>query len=334
MDDWRARARSALDAKTMPRGALGQLEALAETLADVHGTLAPDLARVRCAIFVADHGVAREGVSAYPREVTAAMLANFAAGGAALNVLARALEVEVEVVDVGVDAGAVPAGVVDARIGAGTSNLLYGPAMSSSQCQLALAAGAAAVARAGGCGALGIGEMGIGNTTAASALLAAVSCHRPEDCVGAGTGVAGAALARKRAVVAQAVARCGALTDPARLLAELGGFEIAAMCGAMIAAAERRIPIVVDGFVATVAALIAVRLAPETRRVLLFAHRSAERAHGLALEALAARPLLDLDLRLGEGSGAVLAMPLLRAAAAILAEMATFESACVPERKP
>ncbi len=329
----RAAAQALLARKTMPTGALGRLEWLAAELAAIHGTPRPDLTRVRAILFAADHGVSHAGVSAYPRAVTAAMLGNFARGGAAASVLANTLDVELEVIDVGVDSNAPPpAGIVDARIARGSADLRSTAALGIEQGRLAQVVGKAAVHRAGAVGAIVLGEMGIGNTTSASALLAALTGADAAACTGPGTGVSGAALAAKRAVVAQAVARVAQTADPEHLLAELGGYEIAAIVGAMHAAADRRIPVLIDGFIVGVAALVAARMRPATREVMLFAHRSAEPAHRHVLDALGAEPLLDLGLRLGEGSGALLAVPLLRAAAAILTGMASFDDAGVPDR--
>lgn len=327
-------ARAELARKTMPAGALGRLGELAVEIATRQRTLAPRIGRARLVVFAADHGIAKAGVSAYPPAVTREMLRNFAAGGAAACVLARAHDVELEVVDVGVDvdADAVPPGIVVAKTRRGTGRIDQEPAMSPAERDAAFAAGVAAVARAGAIDVLAVGEMGIGNTTAAAALLAALTGAPPERCVGRGTGVDDDGLARKRRAVADSLARIRGLDDPSRLLAELGGLEIAAMTGAIVAAAAGTRLVAIDGFIATVAALVAVRMDPDVPGHLVFAHRSAEAGHALALDALAAEPLLDLGLRLGEGSGAIVAIPLLRAAAAVMREMATFASAGVPDR--
>lgn len=333
--NWRAAAAAAMARKTMPTGALGRLQALAIDLAARQRTLSPRVERTRVIVYAADHGVSLDGVSAYPRAVTAQMLRNFSEGGAAVCVLARTLGVELEVVDVGVDRDPEPLpGVVQASVMRGSHNLRVQAAMSPAQCAAALAVGQAALRRADGVDALGLGEMGIGNTTAASALLAALTGARPADCVGPGTGLTGAALAHKQAVVEQALARLTPGSDALAMLAELGGLEIAALVGCILEAAKTGIAVVIDGFIVTVAALVATRIDPACAEALIYAHRSAEPAHQLALEALGAEPLLDLGMRLGEGTGAVLAMPLLRAAAAILREMATFESAAVADRAP
>lgn len=320
--------------KTMPTGALGQLGQLAIRIATVQGTLKPRIDRVHLLLFAADHGITEAGVSAYPRAVTREMLRTFASGGAAATVLARSVGAEVEVIDVGVDIdpAAVPAGIHVAKTRRGTARFDRSPAMSAADRDAAFAAGVAAVARAGQVDAIAIGEMGIGNTTAAAALLAALTGAAVERCVGRGTGVDDAGLARKREAVSAALGRIGELRDPASLLAELGGFEIAAMVGAIIAASAGDRLVIVDGFIASVAALIAVRLDGGVASRLVHAHHSAEAGHTLCLDALGVEPLLDLGLRLGEGTGALLAVPLLRAAAALMGEMATFESAGVPDK--
>lgn len=295
-------------------------------------TLAPVVDPARVLVFAGDHGVTEEGVSAYPREVTAQMMANFAGGGAAVTVLARSVGASVEVVDVGVAAPLPAYGHVDAKVRDGTRNFTRTAAMTPDETSAAVAAGRAAVQRAAddGCRLIALGEMGIGNTTAAAAVLAALLGLTAERLVGRGTGVDDAGLARKRDAVQRALALHGdivAAGDPMAILATLGGLEIAALTGATLEATARGLPVVVDGFITTAAVLTAVRCDAGVHASLLFAHRSAEAGHAVALEALDARPLLDLELRLGEGTGAVLAIPLLRAACAVLREMATFDSA-------
>ncbi|MEM6648474.1 MAG: nicotinate-nucleotide--dimethylbenzimidazole phosphoribosyltransferase, partial [Bacteroidota bacterium] len=307
-------------------------------------TYSPRLDRARCVVFVADHGVAEEGVSAYPKAVTAEMVRNFVRGGAAVTALGRAVGAEVEVVDVGTDADldeteGGSARLIHAKVRRGSRNLLHDPAMTEDELRAASEAGRYAVRRAhaDGVQALALGEMGIGNTTSASALLAALTGCSVDEAVGRGTGVSDERIAHKRAVVAQALARHRATGDSSThgTLASLGGLEIAALVGAMLEAAARRMFIVVDGFIVTVAALVAVRLGQETKQpvapVLFFAHEGAERGHKHALQACAeagcdARPLLQLDLRLGEASGAALALPLLRCACALF-DMASFAEA-------
>ena len=328
-----ARARAALDAKTKPPGSLGRLEGLAARLALVQGTLAPEVDPARAIVFAADHGVADEGVSAYPKAVTAEMARNFAAGGAAVSVVARANGIEVRTVDVGVDADlSGVAGLVHEKVRRGTASLARGPAMAHEDVDAALGVGRRAVVDAAeaGCRTVCLGEMGIGNTTSAAILTAALAGSGAEAATGAGTGVVGEALAAKRALVARALERAAPLADdPAELLREVGGLEIVALVGAMTEAPAHRIAVLVDGFIATAAALAAVRLKPALAESLFFAHRSAEPGHDLALAALGAEPILDLGMRLGEGSGAVLALPILRGAAAVLRDMATFEGAGV-----
>ncbi len=339
-DDGEARTRvdAAWAAKTMPAGALGRLQALGTRLALSTGRLPPRIARCAAVVFAADHGLAAEGVSAYPREVTVQMVRNFAEGGAAIAVLCRANDVALTVVDAGTRTpqapGFAPRGArfVDARIAAGTANALHAPAMTRAQALEAIARGAA-IARGLEADAVALGEMGIGNS-ASAALLAARLVPAPIDAVvGRGTGLDDAGLARKRDVLARCLAARPDATSPLAALAAFGGFELAMIVGAALDCAARRVPVVVDGFIATAAVLVAARLEPAVLDHCTFAHRSAEPGHARVLEALGAEPLLDLGLRLGEGSGAVLAMPLLRAAARLLDEMATFASAGVSGRR-
>ena len=320
---------AALDGKTKPPGALGRIEALAAQLARLQRTLAPRVESCRLVIFAADHGIAAEGVSAYPQAVTRQMVANFLAGGAAACVFARSLGVPVTVVDAGVAGGplALP-GLTDARLGEGTANSAEGPAMTPEQAAAALARGRA-FGRDTRTDALALGEMGIANTTAAALVLGKLLGRDPAALAGRGTGLSDAGLARKRAVIARAAARRPARLPPEAALADYGGFEIGMMAGAMLGAAEAGRAVLVDGFPATAAAALALALDPAVRGALVFAHRSAEAGHAEVLAGLGAEPLLDLGLRLGEGTGALLAFPLLRAAAAMLREMASFESAGV-----
>jgi nicotinate-nucleotide--dimethylbenzimidazole phosphoribosyltransferase len=327
-----ADARRAIDDKTKPPGSLGALEAWAVQLAGIQGTLTPRITRARVLVFGADHGVAAEGVSAYPPQVTGEMMRNFSRGGAAINVLTRANDLEIEVIDVGVDADlAQLPGITHAAVRRGSANLLRTAAMTDAECEAAVAVGRSAVQRAAGDGvqAIGLGEMGIGNTTAAAAVLSALTGAAPAVTVGRGTGVDDARLAHKRDVVTRALARHATRTTPMGILAALGGLELAAIAGAALEAPRHGIAVVADGFISTVATLAAVRRDPSIRGHLFFAHRSAEAGHAVALDALDARPMLDLGLRLGEGTGAALALPLLRAAAAVMAEMATFAGAGV-----
>ncbi|RAW06791.1 nicotinate-nucleotide--dimethylbenzimidazole phosphoribosyltransferase [Halomonas elongata] len=327
-----ARAARYLDTLTKPPGSLGRLEALAVSLAGITGEDFPTVTPPGVVVFAADHGVAAEGVSAFPPSVTAQMVANFVTGGAAINVFARRLGARLEVVDVGVAGELPPAGIVHDKVRRATGNLRREDAMSRDEAEAAIAVGRRATERAlaADCRCLIVGEMGIANTTASSAMLAVLSGVPVADLVGEGTGVTQAALVHKRDVIEAAlVARAADPDDPLDVLAKLGGLEIAAMVGAYLEAAAKRMPALVDGFIATVAALVACRLEPRVRSCLIFGHRSREPGHAHALAALSADPLLDLDLCLGEGSGAALAFPLLEAATAMLAEMATFEGAGV-----
>ena len=323
--------RRAIDGKTKPPGSLGELEALAARIARIQGALAPRLRRCRLLLFAGDHGVAAEGVSAYPQEVTRQMVTNFLAGGAAANVLARANDVELSVVDAGIAGPPLDApGLLARRTAAGTRNLAREPAMTREQYEASLRAGVevGADAAAEGEGAA-FGEMGIANTSSAT-LIAHKLTGAPLDVLtGRGTGLDDDGLAHKRRVLARAAARTPERLDPHAALTEYGGFEIVMMAGAMIGAARAGAVVIVDGFIATAAALAAERMAPSLRDYLVFAHRSAEPGHQAMLDDLGARPLLDLGLRLGEGTGALLAWPLLRSAAAMLSDMASFESAGV-----
>jgi nicotinate-nucleotide--dimethylbenzimidazole phosphoribosyltransferase len=316
---------------TKPPGSLGRLEEVAVRLAALQGTQAPRVDPVRVVVFAADHGVTAEGISAFPAEVTLAMVQNFAAGGAAINALARAAGAELEVVDAGVaqDPGRL-GGVISQRVGPGTANFVEGPAMNTDQCVAALDVGRAAVDRARGAGTrlFVAGEMGIGNTTSATALASALLRLDPVELAGPGTGLDEAGVSHKVAVIRRALAlHAEAAEDPLEALRCLGGFEIAAIAGAYIAAAHDGIPAVVDGFIATAAALVAVRANPAVADWLFLGHVSAEPGHQRLVAALDDTPLLDLGLRLGEGSGAATAVPLLRSAAAIHREMATFAEA-------
>ncbi len=323
-----------IDSKTKPPGALGQLERLALQVGQVQQSLTPGLEQPHLLVFAGDHGAAKAGVSAYPQDVTWQMVENFLAGGAAINVFARHNGLVLQVIDAGVahDFGKRD-GLVDAKIAPGTRNYLDEAAMTAAERDAALAKGAEIARRlaGGGCKVLGFGEMGIGNTASASLLTHCLTGAPLADCTGRGTGLDDAGLARKRALLARAVARAAlpANADAPAVLAEFGGFEIAMMAGAMLAAAERGVLLLIDGFIVTSALLVAARIAPDIRDYCIFCHRSAEPGHRAQLHDLRAEPLLDLGLRLGEGTGAALAWPLVRAAAAFLNEMASFESAGV-----
>lgn len=331
----RAAAHARLDTLTKPKGSLGVLEALAAQLCAAQATLAPDADRAAILVFAADHGIAAEGVSAYPQAVTAQMVANFLAGGAAINVLARELDCELRIVDVGVDAELAPQpALVRAKVARGTNNIVHSAAMSAQQCSAAVAAGAAAARAAlvAGARVVVLGEMGIGNTAVAALLMHRLTGIPLVDCVGHGTGVDADGLRRKIEALSRANARAPTAANARSLLEELGGLEFAAMMGAALATAEQRSIVLVDGFSATVAVALGARVAPHLLDYCVFGHVSAERAHRRLLEHLGARPLLDLGLRLGEASGAALALPLLRASAALLRQMATFATAGVSTR--
>jgi nicotinate-nucleotide--dimethylbenzimidazole phosphoribosyltransferase len=329
------RLRHKLDNKTKPVGSLGRIEALAAQIGQILGTESPVIADPQLVVFAADHGLAARGVSAYPGDVTWQMVHNFLAGGAAVSVLARQHGLALTVVDCGVRHDFEPhPQLIVRKVAKGTADALEGPAMTAAQCEQAIANGRELVAALPG-NALLLGEMGIGNTSAAALLLARLTDSPLTDCVGAGTGLDEAGIARKREVLAQVLARHADARQPLQALAAFGGFEIATMVGAILQAAQERRVIVVDGFIASSAVLVAARLAPPVLQRCVFSHRSGECGHGLLLRHLGARPdtparaLLDLGLRLGEGSGAALAWPLLVSACALLREMASFESAGV-----
>lgn len=321
---------------TKPAGSLGRLESVAVQLAGLQGQVKPTLAQVWIAIFAGDHGVVAEGVSAFPQEVTGQMLLNFVSGGAAISVLARQLGAQLEVVDLGtVNPSLNLPGVRHLNIGAGTANFAQGAAMTQAQGELALQAGRDSLLRAKAAGAqlfIG-GEMGIGNTTAASALACALLDCPVAHLTGPGTGLNAQGVSHKAQVIERALALHAAQRgDALQTLFNLGGFEIAALVGAYLAAAQEGVAVLVDGFICTVAALVAVRLNPACREWLLFGHRGAEPGHRHVLETLQAEPLLELGLRLGEGSGAALAVPLLRLACDLHGQMATFAEAAVADR--
>jgi nicotinate-nucleotide--dimethylbenzimidazole phosphoribosyltransferase len=319
---------------TKPRGSLGVLETVAVRLAGLQRTNRPQASRAAIVLFAGDHGVAAQGVSAYPSAVTVEMLKNFAAGGAAISVLARELGAPLTVVDAGTMGEAPIAGVTVDKPRRGTRDFSAEPALTAEEVAFALAAGKRAVMRATAQGAdiLLFGDMGIGNTTSAAAVAAALLGRAPAELVGAGTGLDAAGVAHKADVIARAFARHGLPRPGAsaeEVLSAVGGLEIAALAGATVAAAQAGIPVLVDGFIVTVAALAAVRLNPSSRAWLFFSHRSAEKGHGIVLDALEADAILDLGLRLGEGSGAAIALSVIRLALSLHNGMATFEEAHV-----
>ncbi|WP_426123857.1 nicotinate-nucleotide--dimethylbenzimidazole phosphoribosyltransferase [Pseudomonas sp. PSPC2-3] len=321
---------------TKPAGSLGRLEALAVQLAGLQGRVKPAMEQVWIAIFAGDHGVVAEGVSAYPQAVTGQMLHNFVAGGAAISVLAQQLAAQLEVIDLGTVTPSLNLpGVRHLNIAAGTANFVNGPAMTEAQGRLALQAGRDSARRALASGAqlfIG-GEMGIGNTTAASALACALLDCPVSDLTGPGTGLDARGVSHKVIVIERALAVHAAQRgDALHTLFNLGGLEIAALVGAYLACAQDGIVVLVDGFICSVAALVATRLNPACREWLVFGHRGAEPGHRHVLHCLDAQPLLELGLRLGEGSGAALAVPLLRLACALHGQMATFAEAAVADR--
>ncbi|MBV2360717.1 nicotinate-nucleotide--dimethylbenzimidazole phosphoribosyltransferase [Thalassococcus sp. CAU 1522] len=327
--DFEAALQRKIDLKTKPQGALGRIETLAVQVARLQRTLTPRMGRAQLAIFAGDHGIAADGVSAYPAEVTRQMVLNFAGGGAAANVFAAVNGLDLRVVNAGVKGGPFDmAGIYDAPIGPGTASFLRGPAMTSDQCRDALETGRR-IGAEGAYDAMACGEMGIGNTSSASVLTHLLTGVELDVVVGRGTGLDDDGLARKRSVLGRAVARVTGPLAPLQALTEFGGFEIAMMTGAMLGAAQARRVVLVDGFIATAAALLAARIEPGSRGAMVFCHRSAEPGHAALLAALQADPLLALDMRLGEGTGAALAWPLVRAAVAMLNDMASFEDAGV-----
>jgi nicotinate-nucleotide--dimethylbenzimidazole phosphoribosyltransferase len=334
--DMEARALARQGQLTKPPGALGRLEALAVRLAAMQGAEKPGLERAVIAIFAADHGIAAENVSAFPQAVTGEMVKNFARGGAAISVLARTLGARLEVVNLGTvnDPGELP-GVVRAWIAPMTANFAAAPAMTGEQLAQALEAGRLSALRAVADGAqiyIG-GEMGIANTTAAAALGCALLGVSPGALAGPGTGLDRAGVAHKAEVLGRVLALHGAHLDaPLECLRRVGGFEIAALTGAYLCCAQQGVPVLVDGFIATAAALAAVRIAPAATDWLIYAHGSAEPGHAALLGALQAQPLLDFGMRLGEGSGAAVALPVLRMACALHNGMATFAEAAVSEK--
>ena len=326
-------ARAHQDSLTKPRGALGRLEDVACWFASRQGRLLPDRLRPHIAVFAGDHGVCEEGVSAFPSVVTGEMVKNFAAGGAAINVLARQCGASLAVVDVGVavDLSGL-AGIEQRKVRPGTANLLHGPAMSAAECAAAIAVGRAEAETAidRGANLLIAGDMGIGNTTASACIICRLAAAEPDAVVGFGTGINHEGRAQKVATVSRALARIAGAPD-GEVLQQLGGLEIAAMAGFYLQAAESGVPVVIDGFIASAAALAARCLEPAVVDWMLASHVSHENGHARALEALGLVALIDFEMRLGEGSGAALVVPLLQSAIALHNEMATFASAGVSE---
>ena len=315
---------------TKPPGSLGLLEEIAIRLAAMQGTERPAVNRVWVSVFAADHGVAEESVSAFPQAVTAQMVKNFVNSGAAINVLSRFVNADFEVIDVGLIKAVDASTVISERVGKGTANFAKEAAMTEAQMHTALTVGKSAVKRAltQETQLFIAGEMGIANTTSASALAVALTGLSAEQLTGAGTGVTHESIKQKTKLIKNAISLHQPLLEtPLKVLQYLGGFEISALVGAYIYAAQQGLPVLIDGFIASVAALLAVKINPEIKTWFFYAHCSQEKGHRLILKHLQARPLLDLNMRLGEGSGAVAAVPLLQMACKLHNEMATFEQA-------
>ncbi len=322
---------------TKPPGSLGRLEEIANRLAAIQRSVTPVVSNKRIYVVAGDHGVTAEGISAYPSEVTRQMVDNFLRGGAAINVLCRAGGIEVRVVDAGVDADLSDRSeLIHAKVVSGTANFAVGPAMSRDQAELCLSTGIglAQAAAEEGIELLGIGEMGIGNTTAASAITSVLLKCDPEAVTGRGTGVDDAGLAHKIVVIRRAIELNKPDADDATdVLAKVGGAEIGVMAGIVLGAAANRLPIIVDGFISAAAASLAFTLQPKVRDYLFNGHRSAERGHSALIDFIGEQPLLDLSMRLGEGTGAALAMNVVEGAAKLLCEMATFTDAGVSNKE-
>lgn len=331
----RAELQRRIDDKTKPIGSLGRLEDIAIQIGLIQGTTSPNVESAAIYVIAADHGIAREGVSAYPQAVTAQMVANFLQGGAAINVFAKLNGLRLKVVDAGVATPIQPHPLLlSRRIGPGTRSFLREPAMTAGDCERAIAMGSELMAGAWaeGVRVVGLGDMGIGNTSCASILTSLCTGTALERCVGRGAGLDDAGLARKLDVLKRAVAHHRPPAQPFERLRVFGGFEIAMLGGAILEAAKRRMVILIDGFIVSAALAIAHDMEPDVLSCCVFSHRSAEPGHEALLRRFQAKPVLDLALRLGEGSGAALAYPIVKAAVAFLNEMATFESASVSRK--
>ncbi len=336
-NDLRQQLQQIIDLKTKPLGALGRLETLALQLGMIQGTLTPHINQPQIRVFAADHGLTKHGTSAYPSAVTAQMVYNFLQGGAAINVLARQHNIELKVVDAGVNADFANSPfkdhpqLLDYKVRHGSRDALAEPAMTEAECLAALENGMKVVENLTG-NLLIVGEMGIGNTSAASLLLARLGGVPIADCIGRGTGLDDAGLQHKTDILTQVLQRHSEAQSPLDVLAALGGLEIAMMAGALIQAASERRILLIDGFIASSALLVAERLTPGVAQYAIFAHHSVEPGHAHLLKLLNAEPLLDMGMRLGEGSGAALAYPLLQSACAIINEMASFSDAGISEQ--
>jgi nicotinate-nucleotide--dimethylbenzimidazole phosphoribosyltransferase len=328
-------AQQRLDSLTKPQGSLGKLEELARRIAVIQGEVPPRLGRKLLFVFAADHGITQEGVSAYPKEVTAQMTYNFLNGGAAINVLARHYGIDTEIVDAGVDYEfASLRGLRNKKIRRGTANLSQGPAMTRAEALRSVELGIELVREAAGNIFLfGAGDMGIGNTSSATATLCALTGVPPAQVVGRGTGIDDATLAKKIAALERGLEiNRPDPADPLDVLSKVGGLEIGAIAGVILGAAALRVPVVLDGFISGAAALLAQRICPHACDILFASHVSAEKGHRIVLDELKLTPVLDLQMRLGEGTGACLLMGLIEASVKIMGEMATFESAGVGEK--
>ncbi|MEM4264266.1 MAG: nicotinate-nucleotide--dimethylbenzimidazole phosphoribosyltransferase [Thermoplasmata archaeon] len=330
-------ARKRQDQLTKPQGSLGRLEDLSIQLAGIYRNCMPTISKKVIFTMAADHGVAIEGVSAYPSEVTAQMVLNFASGGAAINVIARHVGAEVRIVDMGVASSiSWPPCVLNKKVGPGTRNMAKERAMSRDEAKLAIIRGAELALQAveEGANLIGIGDMGIGNTTSASAITAVVTGKDLKEVVGRGTGIDDAHFENKIRIISRAIQlHHPDPEDPIDILECVGGFEIAGMAGVILGAASKKVPVVLDGFISGSAALIANGLSPMSRAYMIASHKSVENGHDAILRHLGLRPLLDFNMRLGEGTGAALAMPIIEASCKILTEMATFESAGVSKKR-
>lgn len=325
-----AEANAHLDILTKPPGSLGKLEAIAVRLAGITGKVKPSFPKRAVIVMAADHGVCEEGISAFPAEVTPQMVMNFLVGGAAVNVLARQAGAEVQCVDIGVNADMTHPDLIQRKIRYGTSNMAQGPAMSREEAEAAIMVGVEVVEEAisRGVSIFVTGEMGIGNTTASAAIVSALTDLSPVDSVGRGTGINDERLRHKIAVVERSLKiNEVSATDPIDVLAKVGGLEIAGLTGVILAAAANHCPVVIDGFISSAAALLAQHIAPESANYMISSHQSHEQGHASLLQVLGLQPMLHMDMRVGEGTGGVLALHLVDAACRIMAEMATFESA-------
>ncbi len=335
--DWQRKAQERLDSLTKPQGSLGCLEEIARRMVGIRQSIHPSTTKKVIFTLAGDHGVAKEGVSAYPQEVTAQMVYNFLSGGAAINVLARYIGAKVIVADLGVAEDLKPHPLLRVKkVGYGTENMAKGPAMSREQAIQAVEAGIELFEeeyQSNGIDIVGVGDMGIGNTTASSAIVALLAGRNPEQVTGRGTGIGDELLHHKIEVIRQAIAlNRSDPDDPIDVLSKVGGFEIGGIAGIALAAAAHHVPVIVDGFISTAGALIAHQLQPVSKEYMFAAHRSVETGHKAALEKIGLPPILNLNMRLGEGTGAALAMPIIEASIKILTEMATFQNAGVSEQ--